>query len=240
MKYLLLIIVLFSINSFAGFVAESKINQCDRIDYTSPSTCQESESESCYQVPNDSGECGIFKLQDILIDDLSNPIWGSRSMVEPCIDENDCKARHEAKVCTDGRSSFYSIDDLEVWCNKIVGYQKIVTGKEMVVDQTLKFQKDAEKAVAQAIANARSQVKALRECLAGVIDLLIIRNSTKNLTVEQVDQMVQTYQPIMALLQAVSGVTAKEKIQEVSADGVLVTENDKIALTQEIDKCLGN
>lgn len=184
---------------------------------------------------------GFGILTPILEDDFENPIWGSRSMIVKCADETDCIAIHETRECVDGRTSFYSVDDLEVWCNKIVGYQQKDFGKKSFSIDTAAFNsyKATQSAIAQGSA-IRNQIKSLRECLAGVIDLLVLRNASKNLTTEQVDQMVQTYQPIMALLQAVSGVTAKEKIQAVSADGVLVTENDKIALTQEIDKCLGN
>lgn len=221
MKILLLILIFISFESFAGFVAGSKINQCDRADYISPSLCSEKEGEKCFKVPNDSGECGIFKLVDTY--------GGPRKSVDDCTSEANCKALLSQKVCLSSQAAFIDENYKFVYCMDKIG-------KEISIDDQLKTQKDSEKSQATAIANVRAQVKRLRECLAGVVDTLVIRNASKNLTETQVEQMVVKYQPIIDLLYAVSGATAKTKIIAVQPDS-LITEADKTALVQEIDKC---
>lgn len=155
MKTILLLISLISFNCLAGYVAESKINQCNRTDYSSPSACQKSENETCYKVPNDSGECGVFKLIDKTQDNLESPIWATRSMVENCSDEGDCLGRMAAKSCIDGRQAYYSIESFEVWCNKVIGYSQAVIGKELVIDEALKSQKDSQRLALESLATAR-------------------------------------------------------------------------------------
>lgn len=231
MKYFLLMI--FSFQSWAGFISGSKINDCSRVDYISPNLCQEKEGEQCFKVPNDSGECGIFKIVDILQDDLSNPVWATRSMVEPCSDETDCKARHEAKQCVDGRTSYYSIDDLQVWCNKIIGYNKIVTGKEIQIDEALKTQKDAQKAAKTQIEAVIAQGEKARKDCQRVLDLIGGFNLLSGASQGNIDSMVETFALAKQHLQDGRPGRAKEAIQAIPVDGVIVTEQMKgLALEQ--------
>ena len=153
--------------------------------------------------------------------------------MQECESEEDCDTKFLALVCSE--NDFEKIKNynlLQVYCTKFAG-------KVLVKDQSGWTGFKSGKAQIAAFESGKAFVKKLRECLAGVIDLLVLRNESKNLTVQQVESMVTTYQPIMDLLYAASGVTAKLKISEVVADGVLVTESDKTALTQEINKCLG-
>lgn len=226
----------------SNWMPVSKIESKSSQAYQLESECKKS-GEQCLDIGDEPLVVtkGFFTLSEVTEDDLSEPLWGSRSMIESCDGEDDCKIKAVEKNCADEREAFYNADYSETWCNKIVGYMQKSTGvKSILIDlQALVAYKTAANLKA-IFAAQRSYVSKLRECLAGVIDLLVLRNSSKLLSTAQVEQMVQTYQPIMALLQAVSGVTAKEKILAVSADGVLITEGDKVALTQEIDKCLGN
>lgn len=157
--------------------------------------------------------------------------WGPESEVEICDGQMLCQTALEQKNCGQ-LQKFIDADFTRVYCVELLG-------KILVKDVSGYASYKTGKAQLAALQAGKSQVKVLRECLAGVIDLLVLRNAQKGLSTEQVNQMVQTYQPIMSLLQAVSGLTAKLKISEVVADGVMVTEADKVALTQEIDKCLG-
>ena len=100
-------------------------------------TCETISREQCLDVGNEPEiiSLGFFTLEDVTEDDLDNPIWGTRSMVEQCADLADCLVIHSAKECAEDRQSYYSEDDLEVWCNKVVGYQQRVVGKSLVKDQ---------------------------------------------------------------------------------------------------------
>lgn len=237
----LLFLTLISFSAFGSdWMPLSNIQSNSSQAYQLESDCKKS-GEQCLDVGDEPEivKLGFFTLSDIMEDDHEKPLWGSRSMVESCDGEEDCKAKALLKECSQDREAYYNAEYSETWCNKIVGYIQKPSGRKTIQtdQQALSAHKSFE-ALKTQMANAKNKVKALRECLAGVIDLLVLRNASKNLTTAQVDQMVQTYQPIMSLLQAVSGVTAKEKILAASADGVFITEGDKSALTQEIDKCL--
>lgn len=216
MKFLFLFLI--SINAWAGFVAGSKINECSKIDYSSASACQEAESEACYKVPNDSGECGIFKLKNI----HSGPMVAEES----CSGQQECQDLLASKVCSVNHDAFISEDYSSVYCIEIVG-------KEMVIDQPVKAQKDAEKAAAAQIeAIIASGAKADADCkrvlhLIGGFNLLPGRSS------EQAGEMIQTFAAAKAHLQDGRPGAAKAAIQAIPVDGVLVTQQMKdLALEQ--------
>jgi hypothetical protein len=133
MKYLFLFIFV-SIHSFAGFVAGSKINQCNRTDYISQSFCQESEEELCFKVPNDSGECGIFELKKLYAGPMVNE--------ESCEGQEECQSLLSSKVCSVNHDSFINEDYSFVYCIEI-------SGKELVIDEFLKLQKDTARLAAE-------------------------------------------------------------------------------------------
>lgn len=79
----------------------------------------------------------------------------------------------------------------------------------------------------------------MRECGEGIIDIFLVRNSLKNLSIQQVEELSVTFAPVQMLLLNGSLNTAKAKILEADADGVKVTNADKAALIVAADKCLG-
>jgi hypothetical protein len=198
--------------------------------------------EQCFDVgvSPEAVKLGYYSIENEMIDDHSAPIWGSRSMVEACSGESDCQAKALAKECTGGREPFYNAEYSETWCNKIVGYEKIASGrKTFSIDQAaLQSYKNIEYSKAQLEAGIQ-MAQRLQNCGERVMALMLVRNQPKKLSTGQVKQLVAVYSNIKELLESGSLLSAKEEIQSVSADGVLVTENDKAALTQELDKCLG-
>lgn len=235
------ILILFPLLIAANWMPVSGIQSGKMEGYSLQSDCVTQKAEQCIDVGEEPQvvEAGLVSLEDVLEDDLSSPIWEAKSEVEACEGEEDCRLKLAAKLCQDERTSLINETFTEVYCTQVVGFNQKVGSKKLIIDtaawESLKQQK-AQQAQAQAIKN---QVKNLRECLTAVMDTLVIRNASKGLTKPQVKQMVNTYQPIMALLQSASGATAREEILAVNADGVMVTEADKLALVSEIDKCLG-
>jgi hypothetical protein len=134
MRFLTVFVLLISLNSFAGFVAGSKINQCTRSDYTSRSVCQESEQELCYKVPNDSGECGVFELKKF----YSGPMVNEES----CEGQVECLELLSGKVCSVNHDPFINEDYSLVYCIEI-------SSRELVIDDFLKLQKDSSKLAAE-------------------------------------------------------------------------------------------
>jgi len=224
MKKLFIILLFVSFNSLAGYVAGSKANQCNRTDYSSISDCQQIENEACYKVPNDSGICGIYKL--------ANTHSGPFVNEETCSGQADCQEVLADKVCSVNHDAFINQDYSAVYCIAI-------SGKELVIDSGLKASYDAAKLAKSQMDAALASAKKLRECGEGIIDLFLVRNFSKNLSVQQVEELTVTFAPIQNLLLNGSLVTAKTKILEAPADGIKVTASDKIALAAGVDKCLG-
>jgi predicted negative regulator of RcsB-dependent stress response len=88
-----------------------------------------------------------------------------------------------------------------------------------------------------AAAQGLEYAKKAMECGKSAQALMLVRNAAKNLTTEQVKQIVATYAPIKALLDTGSLQSAVEEIGKIQADGVLVTEEDKAAITAHIGQC---
>lgn len=219
---LFLLLFLISFNCFAGFVAGSKINECSRTDYISPSACQETEGELCYKVPEDSGQCGIFKLK--------NTHSGPKVNEETCSGSEECQVLLSEKVCSVNHDAFIDENYTGVYCIEI-------TGKELVVDSVLKAQADAAAYVKALDDAAEKNALARAECGRTVIARILIRNAPKGLSKPQVKSMSATFAFIQGLLLNGSLETAREEILAVQADGVVVTEADKVALVQKLDSC---
>jgi hypothetical protein len=111
--------------------------------------------------------------------------------------------------------------------------------EKLIVNEQKKELKDAEEKKNALLEDSIRQAKKLRDCGGRVMDVLLVRNSTKGLTTAQVKQIVATYAPVKALLETGSLNSAKEEILAVSADGLLITEEDKTALIAEINSCIG-
>lgn len=89
---------------------------------------------------------------------------------------------------------------------------------------------EAEKALEQAIAKKIA-------CGEATIKFIAKNNVKKQLTVEQRRTMVQTYSGILDLLKSGSVDIAKADIQNVTADGKIVTEQDKTDIVAFITEC---
>jgi hypothetical protein len=215
-KFLLLFLV--SLNSWAGFVAGSKANLCSRVDYTSISDCQIVEGETCYKVPNDLGECGVFKLKDTY--------GGPRKSVDECSGQANCEAMLIQKQCLSSQHAFIDKDYSFVYCMDI-------TGKELVIDTVVKAQKDAEKAAkAQVEALIANGAKARGDCQR-VLDLIGGFNLLPGRSTEQAGEMATTFAEAKQLLQDGRPGAAKAAIIAIPVDGVLVTQTMKdLALEQ--------
>lgn len=88
----------------------------------------------------------------------------------------------------------------------------------------------AEQALEQAIAKKIA-------CGEATIKFIAKNNVKKQLTVEQRRTMVQTYSGIHDLLKSGSVDIAKADIQNVTADGTIVTEQDKTDIVEFITAC---
>lgn len=221
MKELFLVLVLASLDSFAGYVAESKINTCYRVDYSSPSDCTTKELEACYRLPDDSGSCGVYKFKDLY--------RGPRKSVDECLGIESCRLLLASKACLNNQSPFISDDYKFVYCMD-------KSGKEIAVDQDLKTRRDLEVLDSQLYEKEIAEMEAEINKGKRVVALFKVLNNKKNLTKSQRKQQLgnASIKAIMEALGAGSLPIAAELIQNYVPDGLLVTEQDKISLLKEL------
>lgn len=96
--------------------------------------------------------------------------------------------------------------------------------------QRQKTQDELDQSLEQAIAKKIA-------CGEATIKFIAKNNVKKQLTVEQRRTMVQTYSGILDLLKSGSVDIAKVDIQNVTADGTIVTEQDKTDIVAFITAC---
>lgn len=225
MKFLILFSFLTSFSSMASnWMPLSQIQNGGIQGYNLESDCKKT-GEQCLDV---GAEPEIVKLG---FASLEND-WGPESEVEDCADEQDCIAKEEAKTCPGSLYKFRSNDHTKVYCISLLGKSLV---KNEIGFSAYKAQQLAKAQLAAGLAAA----KKMRECGEGIIDLFLVRNAPKGLTIPQVEELSVTFAPIQNLLLNGSLVTAKAKILEAPVDGVKVTDADKAALAGAADKCLG-
>jgi hypothetical protein len=119
-----------------------------------------------------------------------------------------------------------------------LGFASIVNN-QLVFDEPSYQAYQSQKAAKAQLEAALAFAQSLRDCGGRVMDLMLVRNQPKGLTIPQVGALLATYAPIQLQLSSGSLQTAKAAISLVQADGIVVTEADKTALIGEIDFCLG-
>lgn len=158
MKILILFYCLIvATSSFSMFMKIDDIGVCGKVKYAK--NC----GNNCIEISK-RYNCKYSKKADEMKDDVSAPIWASRSMIDSCLGIMDCKEQALVKECINGRSPYYNAEYSEIWCGKITGYNQIPSGKKIVIeDQPLKAayiaQVQAEKDLKQ---SKKDAVKALK------------------------------------------------------------------------------
>lgn len=228
--------MLISITSFGeNWTSISKLgtNQAFQL----KSECERVTGSECF----DLGDLpqSVYSVSMIEVDDLNKPIY-SKEDVQTCIDNEDCDAKFLVILCTDNHSyPIKNYDLLQVYCTKVVGYEQ--KKKDVIsLDSVKKSAYDSEQlAKAQeSYENYKISVAIKKmDCGKRVIAKLVVLNSTKNLTTEQVAVMNGSYSTIKTLLETGSLETARINIQNAVADGSIILESDKTELVKTLDAC---
>lgn len=98
------------------------------------------------------------------------------------------------------------------------------------------------KAAVQAISDKEAAIAAAMSAIAfgsRIIAYFGVLTDAKDLSVEQIATLNETFGPIMTLLNSGSIGTAKAAIEAITPDGVLITENDITLILGEINNFLG-
>lgn len=240
MKFLILAIltIFTNIAHAENWLNHSKIKSGSIEAYSLKSDCERVSGESCFNIGD--YPTSVYSEVEIEVDDLQNPIY-SKNDTESCLSDEDCSAKFLALVCTQNDyEKIKNLDLLQVYCVKLAGYEKKyektiqLDSQKLSAWQSQEANKATERAREMAIQTALKRI----ECGKRVIGLLVVRNASKTLTTAQIGQINTVYAPIKGLIDTGSLVTAKEQMQAITPDGLLITTEDKDDLIQEITKCI--
>lgn len=236
--FLSLALILFTINVQAeNWLNDTKILNSSIEAYSLKSDCERISGEKCYDLGNYPSS--VYSRGQIEVDDYTKPNY-TKSQIEPCDDQSECDLIFSSKICPSDRTLIKNYDQLQVYCSKLVSYEK-KPEDTIILDQAKVQAYQAQKATEQAAAQGEAYIQlALKKINCGerVVALMVVRNIPKILSPAQIAQMNTIYAPIKGLLSTASLVTAKEFILNAEADGTLVTETDKVALAAETQKCI--
>lgn len=253
MKILILLFI-FTASASAGWVKQSEITGAGAKNvYLKKKYC----GSDCVKIPTGYNK-NYYDLEDEYIDDPQKPIWATRSMIESCSGEDACKALALSKMqktpvdcvaddtrldcqsqkCTDYRTSFYNAEYSEVWCNKISGFEKKLSGRKILSrNESKKTQFETTEAAKKADEMAMAAASKALDCGKKVISRMLLQNKPKSLSKAQVRNLVKTYKDIKNLLDTGSLESAREDILAVTLNPPIVTQADKDALVAELDAC---
>ena len=234
MKYLVLLFLFLSTPVLANYIKQSDVGVCGPVKvFLTARDC----GSNCIKINRDY-HCKYSTMADHMVNDEARPNWATRSMVETCADEDDCKLKAKKKECLDGRWPIYNAEFTEVWCNKILSYEQKPSGSKIIVnDEAKKATHKAEVAAKKADQAAMAIASKALSCGKKVISRMLLQNKPKSLSKAQVRNLVKTYADIKNLLETGSLESARDDILAVAVNEPIVTQADKDALVAELDSC---
>lgn len=192
--------------------------------------CQQLGGEECFEI---IGSVERYSPKIIQID--GEPIY-SKSNLALCLDAEDCQVKLQTQVCDSDEQAIKNLDQLEVYCTKVIGYKK--------VDKTILAIDEAKDAIYQAKLQQKAideakdkaiQVK-IKEIEKGqkLIAMIRVSSDMKNLSVEQKKALIALTKEIIEALSIGSLDVAKSLIQAIQPDGVMITAQDKSSILGEL------
>ncbi len=229
MKY----IVIFSIiinTAFAGgfFPLEKNVFSYDNFKlYENKESCEDVEKYPCYDID----KCRI-EICDLVDNEVLDYIAKSNEIA--CTDELDCDAKFIKLSCSLDEEKIKNYDLLSVYCAKPI-YK--IEGKKLAESASKRAAYEAAKASEASFQAAMNTARKSQACGKDAMAYLLVRNASKGLSNAQKKALVKNFADIKGLLETGSLDAAKSEISSASADGVIVTEADKVAINAYIDGC---
>ena len=166
--------------------------------YAYQADCEKAEGEACYKINGKNLQ--YHAVSDFEVDDLDKPLWSPKEAVEQCYSQSDCRAKLEDKDCSssgEGYQKFINQDYTELYCTKIVGYNKRIE-KRLAEDPTLKAAYDAEQEHATQDADIKKQKKEqrksdLKQCIKGMKGNSLNDNQFKKCVADMLREIGEGY-----------------------------------------------
>jgi hypothetical protein len=198
-------------------------------------TCEERPGDECLCFDHIEG----WDIAEIQNETFDKPIYSSKVKQTSCETAMLCEAFRSSLCDKDQGELFFYAENMilsgyEAYCVTITGYEKIPTGKKILVNNPQKLQ------AKKTLENSKNQTEALisagkkaREACQRVLDLIGGFNLLPGRSSEQAGQMVASFAEAKQHLQDGRPAAAKTAIQAIPVDGVLVTQAMKdLALAQ--------
>lgn len=223
-----LIIFIFSLNAYSsGYKKESDIGVCN-------TPVRTSKCKNCYIV-KDGYDCNYSVLIDELVDDLDSPV-NSKTQIESCANKEDCESKNLTKVCTDQlENSVIAEDFSEIYCTKVLRYNKKQTGRKVVsIDQVKKSQYEKASQIQKQISETVNSKVQDMEKGKRIYALIQVSNRKKGLSKAQRRQLRNTLTDMRDDLFDGNICEVRAEVLELEA-GPLITEQDKASVIAQID-----
>jgi len=155
MKKLTLIIAIFPLLLSANWMSEEDIAKKNNGEHGVKIHMHKDKCEVGGKICHDiSGqELGFKILGDVEVDDPSKPMWEAKSSVTECSGQVDCQEKM-IDLCDEGYSVFADESYSEVYCTKIIGYEKMMI-KGFIEDSEKKAELEAKKTEKEAKENEK-------------------------------------------------------------------------------------
>lgn len=142
---------------------------------------------------------------DEMIDDPASPIYEAKSNAVACSSEEDCLEKEAIHVC-DTENKYFTVrlaDNTEVYCTKLLGYNQVLSGREVIIEDPVKKSLFVSKDLKRKSREARKRKGSLaRQKCKDALDYIAGGNLDSELTEEQVDAMQAAFSDIFQALQA--------------------------------------
>lgn len=202
--------------------------------------CETLENHKCFDISGKNP--AFYDVKSVLKDDLSKPIYKANYNSGSCDDADDCiQKTSSAESCETGDSYMWKENSLlpgfTYYCTRILGYEQ-KSEVELVLNESKKQAYEAEIQTKKALQDKIE--KKYKDMSFGkrIIALVAISSDAKKLKSGQRKKLADDFESIKRLLESGSIKAARDALQGISPDGILVTEADKTSIMNEMDAYL--
>lgn len=190
----------------------------------------------------DGKDIRAYRVKTTTSDDLTKPIFKPPYVIQLCPNELICNFMVEEVQadCFAGDTAKVSQDQAGQWsayCTGIQGYEK-KTERSFIYDVDLAEDLADQDETKFETEYLQGRVKQNIACGQNIRVLMNIRNLAKQFTVDQVLAYLEQTASVRQLIEAGALETARTELTRLEPDEVLITQEDKVFVDQELTKCL--
>lgn len=228
MKKFLIIYVLLCVS--VCFSSEWTTTEFYPSSWGSKQICEQlGKGKECFEISESTAR---YSAKTIQVDDESKPVYKAESRVMMCADYDSCQELRPQHLCLPDEMQIYAESPYRLYCTKLLGYEqkdKLVLALDSVKDaqfQSDKQAKNVEAAKEQAIQNKLKEIQKGQRIIA----IMRANSDAKNLTKQQKKTLINSTKEIIEALNIGSLDVAKDLMEAIVPDGVIILESEKQAI----------